>query len=396
LEALESRWCPTLTLTSAGIARGIGISIFAVDFPSGAGVGPVGIGFPNSGGVLVSDALGNVRLFPMDVNGQSADWFPPTVQDPIDTPNDIAKDPAGNLYMTYVASGKVAQVNDDGTEIRVIASGLPHAEGIVYNPLSGHLLVALFDNNQIVDVDPADGTVTPYASTSDRVDGLTISGDGTRLYAALRNGHIIGLDTTSPTHDVVFDSGSIEGGPDGVAEGIGPLTGNLYVNCNNGTVVEVNVADPTQTAVVADHGSRGDFVKVDQILNDGSVFFTQTDRIVRLTFPTGGGGGGAGGGGAPAARLGQKHVGVALAEADSSLSHSPANGLLPLQPAWESRPSPREQRALTGSTTAPQPGISEQYALDILFAAHHKASSHIGPADLDTFALREEKLAIEN
>ena len=381
LETLESRWCPTLTLTPAGIARGFGISIFAVDFPSNNNVGPVGIGFPNSGGVLVSDSSGNVRLFPTDVNGQSADWFPPTVHDITNGPNDIAKDPAGNLYMTYVVSGKVAQVNDDGTEIQVIASGLPHAEGIVYDSISGHLLVALYDNNQIVDVDPNTGTVTPYVSTSGNVDGLTISGDGTRLYAAVTNGHIVGFDTTSPTHDMVFDSGFIPGGVDGVAEGIGTLTGNLYVNCNDGTVVEVNVSDPTQTVVVADHGSRGDFVKVDQILNDGSVFFTQTDRIVRLTFPSGGS---PSRGGGPASRLDREHLAVLSLPIDLTLSNSPSLAS-PGQIGGENALPPLEQTVLVGLNVGSASTAQGRGVLDTLFAAHHKDSHWLDVEGWDAF-----------
>src|SRR5262249_50333875 len=83
--------------------------------------------------------------------------------------------------------------------------------------------------------------------------GLTLSADGSTLYAARSDGHIIGLDSTDA--GVVFDSGSIGGTPDGTAEGTGPLAGNLFVNTNNGRIVEVDLATHAQT-VVASHGSR--------------------------------------------------------------------------------------------------------------------------------------------
>jgi hypothetical protein len=41
------------------------------------GLGPFGVAFPSSGGVLVNDGPGNVRLFPTDVDGQSAASFLP-------------------------------------------------------------------------------------------------------------------------------------------------------------------------------------------------------------------------------------------------------------------------------------------------------------------------------
>ena len=78
VEGLESRWCPSLTLTHAGMVRGFSISTFATDFPPDFyQLGPSGIAFPQSGssGVLVSEvdqnSEGDVRLFPTDTDGQS-------------------------------------------------------------------------------------------------------------------------------------------------------------------------------------------------------------------------------------------------------------------------------------------------------------------------------------
>src|SRR5215469_18608535 len=65
-----------LMLTSAGQARGFTLSTFATDFPDVSGFGPIGIAFPNSGGVLVSDFPGNVRRFPTDADEQSASSVP--------------------------------------------------------------------------------------------------------------------------------------------------------------------------------------------------------------------------------------------------------------------------------------------------------------------------------
>src|SRR6478672_13246841 len=72
LEALEDRVCPTLTITPAGQALGLSVSVFATGFPTSGGFGALGAAFPTTGGVLVSDAPGNVRLFPTNADGQSA------------------------------------------------------------------------------------------------------------------------------------------------------------------------------------------------------------------------------------------------------------------------------------------------------------------------------------
>src|SRR5262249_44638607 len=80
--------------------------------------------------------------------------------------------------------------------------------------------------------------------------------------------------------------GFIPGVVDGSALGSGVLAGNLFVNTNGGTVVEVNLTTLAQT-LIASGGSRGDFVTADPL--DGSLLLTQTDRVLRLTAPPGGG-----------------------------------------------------------------------------------------------------------
>jgi hypothetical protein len=276
LERLEDRCCPSLTLTQAGVDRGIGISIVAVDFPVNGGVGPLGIAFPDSGGILVSDQNGNVRVFASDSDGQSADWFPP-LNYGYRNAHGIAK-LNGTIYMTQATLGDLVQLNDDGTINQVILTGLPNAIGLAANPYTGHLFVSF--NGSIADVDPVAQTATTFVTGS--FDGLTLSADGSVLYAARGDMHIIGFDVVNDSHPVIFDSGPIAGNPDGVVEGTGALAGNIYVNTNGGTVVEVNL-DRGQQTVIANHGTRGDFVAVDPY--DGSGLFTQSDRIIRLRFP---------------------------------------------------------------------------------------------------------------
>ena len=283
LLSLEDRLCPALTLTPAGKAAGIVLSTFASGFPNSNNVGPLGIAFPSNGGVLVTDDPGNVRLFRTDTDGQFASKS--AALRSYGQSNAVGLAQVGDaIYMTQQAAGRVIQINADATLNQAIVSP-PAATGIVTNPANGHLFVSGDGLHQILDVDPNAKTSRVFynGGTGAVFDGLTLSADGSVLYAASKNASVIqGFDTH--TGRIIFTSGAISGAPDGVAEGIGPLAGNLFVNCNNGTVVEIDIGTNQQT-LIATGGSRGDFVKIDP--HNFSVLLTQTDRIIRMTFPFG-------------------------------------------------------------------------------------------------------------
>lgn len=154
--------------------------------------------------------------------------------------------------------------------------------GVVGNPYTGHLYVSdVF--GAIFDVDPVAKTAILFVNGG--FDGLSLSADGKTLYgAAIFAGTILGYDTTTGLQ--VFDSGFVNGGVDGTALGSGSLAGNIFVNTNDGHLIEVNLLTKVQTAIV-EFGSRGDFVSVDE--NNGTLLFTQTDSVWRLTAPQGGG-----------------------------------------------------------------------------------------------------------
>jgi len=134
----------------------------------------------------------------------------------------------------------------------------------------------------VFEIDPIAKTSTLFVSQA--ADGLTITSDGKTLYLAnIGSGHLLGFDTT--TRAPVFDSGFIGGGIDGSALGTGSLAGNIFINVNNGTLLELNLASKAITGIVTG-GSRGDLVTVD---SNGSLLFTQTDSVLRLTAPIGGG-----------------------------------------------------------------------------------------------------------
>ena len=277
-----------MVLTPAGIALGFQLSTFASGFPND-GLGPLGIGFPTTGGVLVSDGPGNVRRFPTDTDGQNAGSAPVGQNYGSGRAFDIAQ-VGGNIYMGQRDNNDIVQINDNGTLNQVIVSGLATPHGIVVNPLNGHLIVSSFTSNQVWDVDPVAKTKTVLFNAS--LDGITISSDGSTLYGAVApqgNDRVRGFDLTAGhVGNVVFDSGVVAGDPDGTRLGVGPLAGNIFVNTNGGTVVEVNLTTLAQT-LIATGGSRGDFVTLDP--NNDTLLLTQSDSVLRLTPPPGGFGG---------------------------------------------------------------------------------------------------------
>jgi sugar lactone lactonase YvrE len=272
-----------LVLTQAGQDAGFSLVTFATGFPNTSNIGPFGVGFLD-GKVYVTDFPGNLRVFPTDTNGQTAGSVTP-INYGFDNANGLAR--VGNaLLMTQELGGRIVQLNPDGTINQVIISGLFHPVGLVPNPANGHLFVTTVQaGNTILDVDPVARTASLFVNANNP-DGISISNDGTVLYAAVRGasggGHIIGYDTT--TKAIRFDSGPING-VDGTALGNGVLDGNIFANTNFGEVVEVNLTTGVQT-VIARGGSRGDLVGVDP---DGSLLLTQTDRVIRLVPPVGGG-----------------------------------------------------------------------------------------------------------
>jgi hypothetical protein len=274
----------TLTLTTDGTNQGFSLTTFASGFASTGGVGPLGIGFTATGGVLVSDYTGPIALFSTNVDGQT--YGPATITTNNygwGNPTGITQ-VGGHFYMAEQASGKVVEVSSTGTWIRDVAI-VPLATGIVADPATGKLYVSGSQYNSwswgsIAEIDPIAGTVTYKTTQYGFFDGLTIS--GSTLYAEF-NGHIFGYNIA--TFVQVYDSGSITGGPDGVAIGTGSLSNFLFINNNDGTFWEQDIT--TKVLVeLASGGSRGDFVYVDP---NGTLLITQTDSIMRLTAPTGGG-----------------------------------------------------------------------------------------------------------
>jgi len=275
-----------LTLTAAGQAQGFELATFASGFPNTGtnGVGPLGITVTGNG-VVVSDAPGNIRIFPTDTDGQSVSDAPAAQNYGSSNAFGTAL-VGGNVYMAQKSNGAVVQLNAAGGFSQTIVTGLGQAVGAQVSTTNGHLFVSAGGGGSTIwDVDPVAKTATVWMSGLAGPDGLTLSADGSTLYVALYNGsNIFGFNTS--TKAKVFDYSALSGSSitqmDGIALGYGALTGKIFANTNNGFVYEIDLKTGAATTI-ASGGSRGDFVSLD-VTGQGALLITQTDRIMRL-FP---------------------------------------------------------------------------------------------------------------
>jgi DNA-binding beta-propeller fold protein YncE len=270
-----------MTLTAAGVAEGFTISTFVSGFPN---FGPQGIAFPTSGGVMVTDVgTGTVSVF-ADTDGQVYGAGVPGQTYGSANATGLATS-GGQMYMTQQSLGRLVTLNNNGTFAGVAASGLASATGIATNPVTGALYISNAPaGGTIYKYDPVTKVATPFITNSTypglNADGLAVSADGTKLYAANwgGNGHVLVFNAL--TGAFIADLGFVAGTPDGIAIGqSGSIAGDLFVNTNGGTVVEINTTTLVQT-IIAAGGSRGDFVSVDP---NGTLLLTQTNDILRLT-----------------------------------------------------------------------------------------------------------------
>ena len=270
----------TPILTATATTAGFGLSQFAYNFPStGYCCGPLGIAFPGGGKVMVSDYPGNVRIFPTDTDGQDASAIAPSASYGSGNAVGLAS-LGGSIYMTQQSAGQVVELNSDGTYNSLIVSGLPTATGIAADAANGKLYVSdCCSGSGVYEVDPVANTKNVLRGGS--YDGLTVSPGGTILYAEY-NSHIIGIRLSD--NATVFDSGYIAG-VDGTELGYGTLAGKIFANTNLGELWQIDLANPVNQTLLVSGGTRGDFVTADP---NGSLLFTQTSDIWRLTAPAGG------------------------------------------------------------------------------------------------------------
>lgn len=276
-----------MSLSSNAQAAGFGLTTFATGFPHSGntttGIGPLGVAFAADGGVLVSAYTGPLYRLPSDANHQVV-----SNAQIIDSQGGYGglSTLAGNVYgVTNSFGGTIFQIDPvTGTVLQAVGVGLGHSYGMETNFANGTFLVAT--STGIMEVNP-------YTNNPNRlvmstfVDGITINPAGTRVYGADSvNGHVLGFNISTGQKTFDFNFGSNSEGIDGLALGSGSLQGNIFVNTNTGNLWEINLTTQLLT-LIGTGGSRGDYLTIDP--KDNSLLISQSDRILRLTAPTGGG-----------------------------------------------------------------------------------------------------------
>lgn len=277
-----------LLLPATGFAQaaapGYAVSTFATGFPhtGPGGVGPVGLAFDASGNLLAMDYANGI-LYRFGPPGGAASAATQVNTTPIPgAPAGLAFSKDGSLFCARQGLSDVVQLDPStGTILRTVAT-VPGATGIATDPVSGDLFVsAPFAGfvARISNFATGPGTVAVYAMTG-FVDGLSFGPDGT-LYAAL-SGHVAKIAGTNSAMPgaVTILSASVPS-IDGIAVSSNANTPFIYGNRNNGTITKVDLTTtpPTLTNAVTG-GSRGDFLTVGQ---DGCLYATQTDRVLKVT-----------------------------------------------------------------------------------------------------------------
>jgi hypothetical protein len=205
----------------------------------------------------------------------------------------------GRLYAaryTDGLSGDVVELDRTSATVRrVVAAGLPCPTGLATDPLSGDLFVSTVGCTEQVGRIAKPASASPTTSTwisGLSVDGITFAPDGRMYLAHEPDGSGATVSEVSPTDAGPVRRRALATVPnaDGVALGRPSQPGAalpfLVVNRTDGRITKVDLRDDArpQTDIVTG-GTRGDLIAVG---DDGCLYATQTDAILRITNADGG------------------------------------------------------------------------------------------------------------
>src|SRR5262249_17648554 len=154
---------------------------------------------------------------------------------------------------------------------------------IIGDPLTTDLYVATGSGIlRVQNPTSASPTVTTFATGN--IDGIAFTNDGLRIYAAvIPTSTVLGFDRTGAQVFSVDVSHPVDGiavAQDNTFINTTNVSNNVFVNCNDGVIVRIDVNDGDAVSLVASGGSRGDLVTVGP---DLCLYVTQTDRVVKLS-----------------------------------------------------------------------------------------------------------------
>jgi hypothetical protein len=276
-----------LTLTADGVADGFTLSTYFDDPAQYYGL--LGVTTTSSGNVIGSGYANDTLNLLSDTNGQT----PGTILTSVSVSSTglaygVATTKAGATYFANGFGGAYYQVNTSTLGLTALSLTTPVTPylGLWANPVSGHLISSSYSG--LVDIDPLTGAVHVITSTVG-FDGVTVSPDGTKVYAEL-GGNIYEYDIATGTLLATLSGNGHSPDGTGVISG-GTFNGDVVVNNNDGTVGLINPTTDIES-IIASGGTRGDFVGPD--LTNGTLFLASADQVERLGIAgaTIGGGGG--------------------------------------------------------------------------------------------------------
>lgn len=267
-----------LTLTTDGIDAGFSLSTFVGGYGAG-NYGPLSQGILANGKVITGSVRDQKIYVFDDVDGQTLGSAVSSTSYSCQTGNCnwAMATVGGQVYGAQLFGGTFSRFNSDGS-FSAIASlqnlGLSGYLGMWGNATNGTLVAT--SNRGLVEIDPLAGSFR-VINAGAFGDGVTVSPDGKIAYVA--DGNIEAYDIAS---GALLNSFNGQGrGPDGT----GVITGGKYngfivVNNNDGTL---GLIDPTKgtEVIIANGGSRGDFVSAD--ISNGTLFVSQYEQVARLS-----------------------------------------------------------------------------------------------------------------
>ncbi|MDD5581491.1 MAG: WD40 repeat domain-containing protein [Methylobacter sp.] len=274
----------SLALTSAGVDAGFTLSTFVSGYNFGGGYGPLAQGIASDGKIITgSSGDGKIYVF-NDVDNQTLSSAVSTTSYACQTGNcNWAMATAGSkVYGAQLFGGTYSTFASDGSFsalANLSTAGLRGYLGMWGNPVNGHLIASA--NVGLVDIDPVAGSYKTIVANL-FPDGVSLLPDGTTAYVE-NGGTIQSYDLATGALLHTYFTGHAPDGA-GVISG-GPLDGKVVVNNNDGTVGLLDPTkangDPQQFIIIANGGTRGDFVSADT--TNGTLFLSQNERVERLS-----------------------------------------------------------------------------------------------------------------
>lgn len=258
-------------------------SDFATNFPD-CGDGPSGLASDGST-FLVADGFcgGNVYKFSMSGGDASS---------ATSAPDQVFG--LGYLDGTFFAAsegGPIEILNPTTLALSPSSIVIPDCGGamdIKPDNVTGDLYASSFCGVwRIQNPTSASPTVTLVSPTQDFFDGIDVSPDGQHVWGSdYSYSTIVEMDAVTGAQQASIFVGSQVTGPDGIAvapadtvvNGVN-VSGNVFVNDNDGTVLRIDTNNGDALSIVASGGTRGDLALVGP---DGCFYVTQSDRVEKL------------------------------------------------------------------------------------------------------------------